>query len=59
MGLVPLLKKNFMAALGYRHIEKNLVEGASQGWKSDTSDYHPVPAYAQGISFGKGKEGKY
>jgi len=59
MSNIPLLKKNWMAALGYRQLEKNILEGASQRWKTDVSDYHPVPAFAQGTNFGKGKEGKY
>lgn len=59
MSNIPLLKKNWMAALGYRQLEKNIVEGASQRWTTDLSDYHPIPAFAKGTEFGKGKEGKY
>ena len=56
---LPLLKRNWMSALGYRQLSKALTEGASQGWKTDTSAEHPVPALAAGANFGKGKEGKY
>ena len=56
---LPLLKRNWMSALGYRNLAKALTEGASQGWDTDTHDYHPIPAFAQGTTFGKGKDGKY
>lgn len=59
MSTLPLLKRNWMAALGYRHLAKNLVEGAGQGWTTDLADYHPIPAFAHGETFGKGSEGKY
>lgn len=59
MSTLPLLKRNWMAALGYRHLAKNLVEGAGQGWTTDLADYHPIPAFAHGETFGKGKDGKY
>jgi DNA-directed RNA polymerase subunit beta' len=59
MSLIPLLKKDWMAALGYRNLGKVLTEGASQGWQTDTSGYHPIPAIAHGASFGLGKDGKY
>lgn len=56
---LPLLRKDWMAALGYRYLAKSLVEGAAQGWKTDVSDYHPVPALVHGSTFGKGKDGRY
>ena len=59
MSTLPLLKRNWMASLGYRYLAKNLVEGAGQGWTTDLADYHPIPAFAHGETFGKGKEGKY
>lgn len=59
MSALPLLRKDWMAALGYQQLAKTLVEGAGQGWSTDLSSYHPVPAFAFGADFGKGKEGKY
>lgn len=56
---LPLLRKDWMAALGYQQLQRALTQGASQGWSTDTSDYHPIPAFAYGADFGKGKEGKY
>jgi DNA-directed RNA polymerase subunit beta' len=56
---LPILKRNWMASLGYRNLAKALTEGASQGWTTDLAGEHPVPALAHGASFGKGKEGKY
>jgi hypothetical protein len=59
MSALPLLKRNWMANLGYRYLAKNLQLGAGQAWTSDLADYHPIPAFAYGETFGKGKEGRY
>ncbi|NDD05043.1 MAG: hypothetical protein EB078_09060, partial [Proteobacteria bacterium] len=56
---LPLLKRNWMSALGYRNLAKALTEGAGQGWSTDLEDYHPIPAFAHSTTFGKGKDGKY
>jgi hypothetical protein len=56
---LPLMKQDWMAALAYRNLSKVLTEGAAQGWQTDVEGYHPIPALAHGITFGKGKEGKY
>lgn len=56
---LPLLRKDWMAAMGYQQLQRALTTGASQGWSTDTADYHPIPAFAYGADFGKGKEGKY
>jgi DNA-directed RNA polymerase subunit beta' len=59
LSTLPLLRRDWMAALGYRNLAKNLIEGAGQGWKTDLSDYHPIPAFAHGATFGQGQEGRY
>jgi DNA-directed RNA polymerase beta subunit/DNA-directed RNA polymerase beta' subunit len=56
---LPILKRNWMSALGYRNLAKALTEGAGQAWETDLEDYHPIPAFAYGANFGKGKDGKY
>lgn len=56
---IPIMKKNWMAALGYRNLAKALTEGAGHGHETDLEDYHPIPAFAYGANFGKGKDGKY
>lgn len=56
---LPILKRNWMTALGYRNLAKAIKEGAGQGWETDLEDYHPVPGLAYGVNFGKGKDGKY
>lgn len=56
---LPILKRNWMAALGYRNLAKVITEGAGQAWETDLEDHHPVPALAFGVNFGKGKDGKY
>lgn len=59
ISTIPLLRKDWMAALGYRNLAKALTEGAGQGWSTDLEGYHPIPAFARGSEFGKGKDGKY
>ena len=59
MSALPLLRKDWLAALGYRYHKRGLSEGAGQGWSTDLESYHPIPAFAHGITFGQGKEGKY
>ena len=56
---LPLLRQDWMAALGYSNIAKNLTEGAGQRWSTDIAGYHPIPAYAHGATFGQGDKGKY
>lgn len=57
---IPILRQDWMAALGYRNLSKVLTEGASQGWSTDTQGHHPIPAFAKGTTFGLSKEdGKY
>ena len=59
MSALPLLRKDWMAALGYRYHKRGLSEGASQGWATELESYHPIPAFAHGVTFGQGKDGKY
>ena len=56
---IPLLRRDWMSALGFQNLKRALIDGAQQGWTTDMSDYHPIPAFARGVSFGKGREGKY
>lgn len=56
---IPILKRNWMSALGYRDLKKVITEGAGQGWKTDIHDYHPIPGLAYGKEFGDGEDGKY
>jgi len=56
---LPVLQDDWMAALGYRNLKSVIQEGAARGKTSDMSGYNPIPAYARGVFFGKGKDGKY
>jgi hypothetical protein len=51
-----MLRKDWMAQLGYQKIKQSLTEGAAQNWKSNVEGAHPVPAFAYGVTFGKKKE---
>jgi DNA-directed RNA polymerase subunit beta' len=59
VNALPLMKRDWMSALGYRNLAKALVEGAGQSWSTDLEGHHPIPAFAHGATFGKGKDGKY
>ena len=59
VNALPLLRKDWMSALGYRNLSKALVEGAGQAWSTDLESHHPVPAFAHGSTFGKGREGAF
>lgn len=56
---LPEMREDWMAQMGATHIKNAIVDGASQGWFSDTRDYHPIPAFAAAARFGDGEEGKY
>ena len=56
---LPVLKNDWMAALGYRNLKKVITEGAAKGQSTDLHGYNPLPAYARGTEFGYGKDGKY
>lgn len=53
---LPMLRKDWMAQMGYQKIKSGLIEGAAQGWKSSVEGVNPVPAFAYGATFGKKKE---
>lgn len=59
INTLPLLKKDWMSALGYRNLSKALVEGAGQAWETDLEGHHPIPAFAHGATFGQGKDGRF
>ena len=61
MGIrnLPITQKNWLGQMGYQEITKSITQGASEGWKSDLHNYHPVPAFAYGAEFGEGSGGKY
>lgn len=55
----PLLASDWMARLGHRFLRTSLTEGAHFGEQSNIHGTHPVPAYAYGVEFGRGKGGRY
>lgn len=56
---IPLLRKDWMAQLGYNNLRRAIVRGAAQGAETDLHDYSPVPAFAYGAEFGQGQDGTY
>lgn len=56
---LPILKDDWMSSLGYRDLKRVIQEGAAKGLSTDLHGYNPIPAYAAGTEFGRGKDGKY
>lgn len=52
-------KTDWLANFGTKYLQRNLIENAALGSKSDTHSYHPIPSYARAKEFGKGKDGRY
>ena len=55
----PLLNPDWMARLAHRNLKATLEQAAHFGDASNLHGTHPVPAYAYGVEFGKGKKGQY
>lgn len=55
----PLLNPDWMARMSHRYLKDTLLKGAHFGDATDFHSTHPVPAYAYGVEFGAGKDGRY
>lgn len=55
----PLLNPDWMARMSHRYLKEGLLRGAHYGESSDVRGVNPVPAYAYGLDFGAGKDGRY
>lgn len=55
----PLLNPDWMARMAHRYLKDSLLKGAHFGDATDFHSTHPVPAYAYGVEFGAGKDGRY
>lgn len=55
----PLLSPDWMARMSHRYLKDSLLKGAHFGDATDFHSTHPVPAYAYGVEFGSGKDGRY
>ena len=50
---------NWLAKPNHRYLEDSLTEAAGFGQKSSIHAWQPVSAYAYGMEFGHGREGRY
>jgi DNA-directed RNA polymerase subunit beta' len=55
----PLLSPDWLARMSHRYLKDSLLKGAHFGDATDFHSTHPVPAYAYGVEFGAGKDGRY
>ena len=55
----PLLSPDWMARMSHRYLKDSLLKGAHFGDATDFHSTHPIPAYAYGVEFGSGKDGRY
>ena len=52
-------QEDWLAALNHRQLKRQLEDAASTGKVSDIHGYNPISAYAYGLEFGKGEQGRY
>lgn len=55
----PQYKPDWLANFGFKYLKQNLIDNAASGSRSELHQYHPIPGYAAGATFGEGKDGKY
>lgn len=55
----PLLNPDWMARLAHRYLKDSILNGAHYGETTNLHSNNPVPAYAQGATFGQGENHKY
>lgn len=55
----PTYKKDWLANFGFKYLKGELIENAATHATSPLHSYHPIPSYARGVGFGRGKDGRY
>lgn len=55
----PTYKHDWLANFGFKYLKNELIDNAATHSSSPLHSYHPIPAYARGAGFGKGKNGQY
>lgn len=55
----PTYKKDWMANFGFKYLKEKLIDNAATQTSSPLHSYNPIPSYARGAGFGKGKDGRY
>ncbi len=55
---VPILRKDWMAQMGYQNLKDAIIGGAAEAQESDIHGFSPVPAFAYGAEFGEAPGGK-
>lgn len=48
VDLVPMERKDWLAALSFRRLRSTLQKAVAEGWRSDVSGWNPVPGIAYG-----------
>lgn len=56
ISLIPALRKDWLAQMGFQSIVRAATEGASEGWKSNIRGPNPIPAVAYGVEMGREKK---
>jgi len=57
INMLPLEQsEDWMARLNFQRLSNTLIQGAREGWKSNIHGFHPIPALALGLEFGRGRE---
>ena len=54
--VLPLeMHEDWMARLNFNKIGQTIIQAAREGWKTNIHGFHPVPALAHAVEFGKRK----
>jgi hypothetical protein len=56
---VPRMHPDWMARMAHQGLKASVLQAAHRGEISQLHGTHPVPAYAWGVEFGQGEEGRY
>lgn len=56
---VPKMHPDWMARMAHQGLKATVLQAAQKGEISQLHGTHPVPAYAYGVEFGQGPEGRY
>ena len=56
INMLPLeMSEDWVAHLNFQRLTSTIQQGAAEGWKSNIHGFHPIPAVALGVEFGKGQ----
>jgi hypothetical protein len=55
----PKEHPDWIARMAHQGLKRSIMSAAAEGDVSNLHGTHPVPAYAYGVEFGEGEDGRY